>query len=233
MNREMLDSEGFIVVDINEGRELSDMVHEFLQTETGQDYKANYYTKERSDADLGAAIELAQKKAKREQISVNELTKAFAKLMAINAIPRRGESSWVKLTTPPAPPEPVVEIDKNGRPLTPAQLQWREYRQWSDEHSVEECRQRARSDALFGTYWRNQAEQQFAATAPGDAVVPVGEPEKHTRAGVALSTFAQQYLKASTASLKPINGLVHLGDEAVPVETFNALLVRARNTGLI
>ena len=222
---------GNIVFSANEENDIGDLMQEILQTETGKRFVRDYLTREQIDSYTEKIVAAIQENAKNPaEVEVEEAAKILDTMM------EAGE--FTPKVLPPElpveqPPTPVVEVDKNNRPLSSSQLQWRDYRIWTDEHGTEECRQRARNDVGYGNYWRKTAEQQFAATAPGDAVTPVGEPDKRTKAGVALATFAQQYLRASTASLRPVNGLVHLGDEAVPVDVFNSLLVRARQAGLI
>src|SRR5208337_2372763 len=85
------DGQGNFLLDLDDPSELRDVAKEFLQTETGREYKDKYYTKERSDDDLVAGIALARKRTGREQISINELRYAFEILMSSNVIPRKEE----------------------------------------------------------------------------------------------------------------------------------------------
>jgi hypothetical protein len=235
-NREMLDADGFIIVDLSQGSEAKDMAVEFLQSsEVGRKYKAEYYVKERSDADFEAAVSLAQKRAKRDEISVNELTKAFTTLMEANVIPKRGEPSWTRLSTPPPPPEPEVERDVRGRPLSEAQRTWRAYRIWTDEHSCDEARQRMKVDAGYADYHRKTAEQQFEAVkSSGGAELLNATPEDPRKSGPALLEFARLYMKEPAENIsRPRAGFVTLNGEQIDWPSFCELQAAAKAKGLI
>lgn len=60
--------------------------------------------------------------------------------------------------------EPEVPRDRNGNPLTASQLAWSEYRQFSETHSMEEIRARARTDAGFSSFMRKQYEREARET---------------------------------------------------------------------
>jgi len=61
-------------------------------------------------------------------------------------------------------PEPEVRKDKNGRPLSESQLRWSEYRQFSETHSSEECKNRAKVDAEYASFRRTNFEREAQQT---------------------------------------------------------------------
>lgn len=56
------------------------------------------------------------------------------------------------------------------KPLTGSQKAWSEYRQWSETHSSNECRARARTDAGYAAFMRKNLEREFVVEV-GDAAV--------------------------------------------------------------
>jgi len=239
------DRDGFFLLDLEDPIELKDAVKEFLQTETGHKYKAEYYVKERSDDDLQAALDLARKKTRRQNISVNELRTAFEFLMQANVIARREkESSWQKLSAPPAPPEPEVPLDRNGHQLSASQLRWREFRifvegdkeQGIKPASMQEVNKRKRTDPEFRNFVEKNWERQLSEsqkTVP-DAIVPLNERTKDGRTvDPSLLEFAKLYLKEPIENLKPKNGFVTLGGRQITWTNFVLSQQSAAAAGLI
>jgi hypothetical protein len=246
-NRQALDADGYIIVDLNEGNEIKDMVKEFMSSETGRKYRSGFYVKERSDDDLGAAIALAQKRAKRDEISVKELIQAFVTLMDANVIPRRSEdeTNWQKLTAPPEPPD-TRPRDRNNKILSESQLKWRSFRIYCEGDkdqgilpaSMEEIKRRKREDPEFAVFYRKNWEQQLAESTKvnvPDAVVPANQRVKDGRkVSPELLSFAAAYTKTSVSQLSPKGGFVTLFDgKQMSWTDFTAKQKLAAEAGLI
>jgi hypothetical protein len=60
--------------------------------------------------------------------------------------------------------EAEVPRDRNGNPLSASQLAWKEFREFSETHSMQECRARARTDAAFGSFLRTNLEREAQGT---------------------------------------------------------------------
>ena len=236
-NRELLDGDGSVCVDVNDEAERRDLAREFKVNETNisKKYYAEYHVPERGKADLDAAVALACKKAGRTMISINELRNAISTLMEANVIPRRDdESSWEKLTTPPPPPEPEVERDVHGHPLSEAQKIWKGYREWTEAHSCDEARQRAKSDAGYANYHRKTVEQQFEAVKSSGGAVRLNDGGTSSKkAGPSLEAWARLYLAESCEHLKPKGGFVEIAGEKCKWEDFLMLQSAAKAKGLI
>ncbi|SRR5258708_1389670 len=105
-------------------------------------------------------------------------------------------------------PEPVVEpevvpTDRNGRPLTPAQIAWSEYRTFSESNSMEVCRQRAKTDAGYGSFFRKQYERQTGEVA--DAVDNLNQRKQVSAPQAeALVAWAAEYHRTPVEKLRQL-----------------------------
>lgn len=66
-----------------------------------------------------------------------------------------------QLTEAPEP-EPEGLRDKNGKPLSEAQIRWSEYRKFAESHSMKECRERSRTDAGFASFVEKNLQREMA-----------------------------------------------------------------------
>jgi hypothetical protein len=99
--------------------------------------------------------------------------------------------------------EPEVPTDRNGRPLTPAQIAWSEYRTFSESHSMAECKQRAKTDAGYGSFFRKQYERETGEV--GDAVDNLNQRQPvSTAPAEELVAFAAEYYKTPTEKLRQL-----------------------------
>jgi len=99
--------------------------------------------------------------------------------------------------------EPEVPTDRNGRPLTPAQIAWSEYRIFSESNSVEVCRQRAKTDAGYGSFFRKQYERQTGEV--GDAVNNLNQRQQVSAPPAEeLVTWAAEYHRTPTEKLRQL-----------------------------
>jgi hypothetical protein len=118
----------------------------------------------------------------------------------------RVKGQWCEFKTVPKPEqivEPEVPTDRNGRPLTPAQIAWSEYRTFSESHSMVECKQRAKTDAGYGSFFRKQYERQSGEI--GDAVDNLNQRQQvSTPPADELIVFAAEYHKTPTEKLRQL-----------------------------
>jgi len=105
---------------------------------------------------------------------------------------------------PVAEPEPEVPRDKNGNPLSESQLRWSEYRQFSESHSMQECRNRARIDAGFASFMRKNLERE-ASGGVGDAVENLNQRQQVSASPAeALVAWAAEYHRTPTEKLRQL-----------------------------
>lgn len=100
--------------------------------------------------------------------------------------------------------EPEVPRDKNGNVLSASQLAWKSYREFAESHSMQECRNRARTDAGFASFMRKNLERE-ASGGVGDAVENLNS-RVQTNAPVAeaLVAWAAEYHKTPTEKLRQL-----------------------------
>jgi len=98
--------------------------------------------------------------------------------------------------------EPEVPRDKNGNPLSESQLRWSEYRTFSESNSMEVCRQRAKTDAGYGSFFRKQYERQTGEV--GDRVENLNQRQQVGTPAEALVAFAAEYHRTPTEKLRQL-----------------------------
>ncbi len=95
----------------------------------------------------------------------------------------------------------VVPTDRNGRPLTPAQIAWSEYRTFSESNTMEACRQRAKTDAGYGSFFRKQYERQTGEVADAAENLNTKAPQAEQIPGN-VKAFADNYRTMPTAEIR-------------------------------
>src|SRR6266566_5576434 len=145
------DSEGVIRFDArtDEDELVSALREVFKTTDIGRDYFENYRTETSADDDANLMLNAAVRVAGGFQISVNDLAVALSLLIETGQIRPKNFKAAVPFAEPKIDTRPR---DKNGDVLSESQIRWREYRQWSETHTMDQCRARAKSDEGFETF---------------------------------------------------------------------------------
>jgi hypothetical protein len=101
-----------------------------------------------------------------EDPSVEDFQRLLHTVIAAGGIVRlSGEQyEFEVLPEPEQIVEPEVPRDRNGNVLSASQLAWKEFREFSETHSMQECRARARTDAAFGSFLRTNLEREAQGT---------------------------------------------------------------------
>jgi hypothetical protein len=97
--------------------------------------------------------------------------------------------------------EPEVPTDRNGRPLTTAQIAWSQYRTFSESHSMQECRNRARTDAGFASFMQKNYERESGQVADGVENLNAKAPQAEQIPGN-VKSFANNYRTMPTAEIR-------------------------------
>jgi hypothetical protein len=100
-------------------------------------------------------------------------------------------------------PEPEVPTDRNGRPLSEAQMRWSEYREFSESHSMKECRERARTDAGFNSFMTKNLQREMAGGV-GDEVENLNQRNQPAPVTEELKAFAAEYHRTPTEKLRQL-----------------------------
>jgi hypothetical protein len=59
-----------------------------------------------------------------------------------------------------------IPLDKNNRPLTPAQISWGEMTRWTDTATPSQIQKRCREDRVYASFYAKKRERDAAATVP-------------------------------------------------------------------
>ena len=97
--------------------------------------------------------------------------------------------------------EPDVPRDKNGNVLSESQIRWSEYRQFSETHSMQECRNRARTNAGFASFMQKNYERESGQVADGVQNLNAKAPQAEQIPGN-VKAFADNYRTMPTAEIR-------------------------------
>jgi hypothetical protein len=99
--------------------------------------------------------------------------------------------------------EPEPERDSRGHILGESQKKWKEYRDFAETHSSQECRDRARVDSGFASFRRLNLERESRET-PSTQFVLAGGATTESKPAVTseLIAFAEEYRRTPTAEVR-------------------------------
>ena len=161
---------------------------EFLKTSIGQQWKLHKLT---TDDNFDMVIADAQKKAGRAEVNLKEV-EASAREFFLNGdlVPKQ---------------EPVAQAPA-PKQLSRSQLAWQEMREFTESHSVAECKARSSRDESYRKFLHTNLEREMNDTPVGDAMEPAGtmavRRDKSIRITEDLRAFAYAYRRSSTAEVK-------------------------------
>jgi hypothetical protein len=189
----------------------------FRTTDAGRNFVKNCFTEENEDLHTQKLISAASLISGSSEVGISHLTRALELLLDSGEIQPREYAPAAELTEPEEDTRPR---DKNGKLLSLHQIAWSEFRQYSETHSSEDCRRRARTDAGFANFMRKNLEREMGGGV-GDAVTPVGDQgTKRVEPTNELAEFARAYHAEPAANLKPRGGYVLLAGQQMPYSRF-------------
>jgi hypothetical protein len=202
----------------------------FENSEVGRLYKRSYYTTESGDIHLEQIIRAARLISGGSNVSKSNLVQALSLLLDAGEIQPKEFAPAAELTEPEPDTRPK---DKNGKLLSPQQIQWSEYRQFAETASMAEVNRRKQTDAGFASFVLKNMQREMSQEID-DAVTPLGTSSlpRHD-ASNELVVFARKYSVEPVANLKPKGGFVTLAGEQLPWSSFQLLLKRATDSHLI
>ncbi len=198
-------------------------------TEVGRDYKANYNTNATGAADYVKILNAAVAIAGGPMITEDILLHALTLLIDSGEIKSKNRTQAVQLDEPEEDTRPR---DKNGKLLTPQQIQWSSFRQFAETVSMAEISRRKASDPEFANFVRKNLEREMAQEI-GDRVEPAGQSTTKTRVNQELTEFARKYNQEPSQNLRPRGGFVLLAGEQIPYPQFIELVNKATAARLL
>jgi hypothetical protein len=223
-------NQGEVVFSTDEVEEIeSALKHIFNTTEAGQDYQKNYASMARIDEDYDKIVRAASQIAGGSYIHEGHLQHALTLLIDSGELRPKKVTPAAQLAEPEEDTRPR---DKNGKLLTPQQIQWSEFRRFAEQASMSEINLRKQSDPEFASYVRKSLQREMAQEI-GDAVTPAGAPQNKARVNQNLVDFARKYNAEPSQNLKPRGGVVLLAGEQIPYSQFLELVNAATNARLL
>ena len=190
-------------------------IKEFRESEFGSRLAADgLATAEHLDQILAET----QSRFGRDDINMSEFTQT-AKSMWMN-----GDLEPERQPVDEAPAEPQ---------LTVSQKVWQEFRIYTDSHSVQECKNRARVDENYRSFLNKNLQREMAGTAVGDAVENLLDRPKPSAKKVSedVRMFAEDYRRMSTAQLRSLLSPASVGAEVA--SHYRSLYDQAIAAGLV
>jgi hypothetical protein len=201
----------------------------FNDTEIGRQYIAgDYVAKDASDG-YELIVQAAVRVAGGPMVSLPILKYALTLLID------SGELRPKKFTPAAQLVEPEVDNrprSRDGKVLTPQQIQWSEFRLFAEQASMPEINLRKQSDPEFANFVRKNLQREMSQEI-GDAVTPAGQPTAKARVSQELTDFARKYNKEPIANLRPKGGFVTLDGEQIPWSEFQNLMNKATAAGVL
>jgi hypothetical protein len=140
---------------------------------------------------LDAILEAAQTQFGSEEINMQQFVSV-------------AKSLWMLGELKPKP-APVAQAPAQ-KPLSTSQLAWQEFRNFTESHSVAECKARARTDAAYGKFLHTNLQREMNDSPVADGVVAVGteaiRQDKTIRINEDLRAFAISYRTMSSAEVR-------------------------------
>lgn len=129
-------------------------------TPEGQEFISKYYTEE-SLAKI------------TEQLEFHNLSVSLANLTFVYTILRDSG----QLTAPIIAAVPDVPRDRNGKALSPSQLEWREFAIWANDPktSTREINEKRKTNASFAKFYRESLRAELVTEIDGAVVPTTGE----------------------------------------------------------
>jgi hypothetical protein len=143
------------VVDVDtEFEDSKEATKQWLNTPDGQEFAAHYLT------DSNVARLIAQIEFHNTDVTFASLSFAFTSLR---------DAGLLKTKAAEVAEQAAVPRTKTGAPMTESQKRWQEYRQFSEQSSMQQVRDRTKTDPGFASFVKKQYERQFAETQVADA----------------------------------------------------------------
>ena len=222
--------DGQVVFSLDDDYEIESAIrHITATTEVGKDYAKNYYTTANCDSDYDKIVAGASQIAGGSFIHEGHLQHALTLLIDSGELKPK---KFIQAAPLEEPVEDTRPRDKNGKLLTPQQIQWSEFRRFADQASMSEINLRKQSDPEFANYVRKALQVEMNQEI-GDAVTSAGSPTAKTRVNQNLVDFARKYNAEPSQNLKPRGGFVLLAGEQLPYSQFLELVNAATNARLL
>jgi len=160
---------------------------EVKTSKAGQKYFTEFASPENNERVINAVWTL---NPDIEYVTVSAFVDAIGTLLAAGELKPTREPEPVALEAPVTP----VPVDRNGRPLTQAQIDWAEMTTFANEKSMKEIKDRKRVDPKFLAFVQTNLRRQMDVPIDGD--VRVSNPHIEQSAPPSASAMKNERLVA-------------------------------------
>jgi hypothetical protein len=133
---------------------------------------------------------------------LRSILKAGGQLTLKDSTGNRSKFSFTRREEEPVVEEPEAPKDKNGRPLSAAQIAWGEMAHWSETASSHQIQERRRTDPAFASFYAKNLEREVGATKVADGVENLNSRPKLNGVTPALLAFADEYRNTSSEKVR-------------------------------
>jgi hypothetical protein len=161
-------------------------------------------TFEPDDELLQAAVgQLLGKNPTLDQLEnlLRSIIKAGGQLTLKDSTGNRSQFAFQRREEEPVVEEPEVPVDRNGKPLSPSQLAWKEHHEWASTHSAADCQKRAQADPSFRKFRESSLRLESNVGVP-DAVTNLNTRASRKAASPDLIAFADEFLRTPSSRVK-------------------------------
>lgn len=175
----------FTVYDERDPQSMQQFADEFEQTEVGKEFFA-MYGPDTVESAWDLAIEKYRKVRGNEPIALGDFVDFVDALLLSGGLQR------------PAAPAP------KEKKLSPSQQKWSEYRVFSEEHSMSECRARAQQDSAYASFMHKNFEREAAENRDPNGLVSLNANRTPTKKGVPADVvaYAERYRTMSSDAVR-------------------------------
>jgi hypothetical protein len=142
-------------------------------------------------SNLDLILEAAQAQFEHDDVNMTEYVAVAKNLYKIGELQPKAK--------------PVAEVPA-PKQLSASQQAWSEFRQYTESHSVAECKNRARVDEGYRKFLNTNLQREMAQTPVGDGVVSIGTQATRQDRGVkitqALNDFAVEFRQMSSDEVR-------------------------------
>jgi hypothetical protein len=209
-----MSNDTFSVYDESQPTEAKQFCKDFLNTEVGKRFSKLYDSESAQEAWDGV-IAKYRKIYGDDPITLGDLKDFVSDLLL---------SGGLRAPEPPAPAE---------KKLSPSQQKWSEYRIYSEDHTMAQCKARAQQDAGYANFMHKNLEREAAEQSPTELINLNANRTPAAKVSPELARFVEDY---KTMPIQKVRMLSNAGTNpggSPGAAHWNSLFSKATELGLI
>jgi hypothetical protein len=204
----------FTIYNESDPQSMKQFADEFEETEAGKKFFSMYSADDVEDA-WDVAVSKYQNVNGNEPITLGDFVDFVNALIL---------SGGLQKPEPPAPKE---------KKLSASQLAWQEYREFSETHSMVECKARAQQDSSFASFMRLNLEREAANRNPQMVNLNANRSATTQFVSAELQRFVEDYKVMAMDKVRKLSNAGTNPGGKPGADHFNSLLNTAIGLGLV